>query len=524
MRARMLPLLVVSQFLGLSLIGCGSQEGSPLNNPVPSITALSPSTATAAGAAFTLTVSGTNFISTSVVHWNGSDRSTNFVSSTQLTAPISANDVANAASASVTVFNPAPGGGTSGAKTFTIIPQNNPLPQIAALSPSTATAGGAALTLTVSGTGFISASVVRWNGSDRPTAFQNSTQVTAQIPASDIATVAAASVTVFNPTPGGGTSNQLTFAIDAAPASPRVYVTVTNIPPGSGTISVIDTDSNTVVAPIAVGLFPHAVGFTPDNTRAYVTNFNSSDVSVIATSTSSVVATVGVGRAPYGVAVTPDGTRVYVSNWADGTTSVIDTISNTVVATILVGTGPSCVAFTNDGARTYMINSSLDYGSVSVIDTATSTVLATIVTNSPSCVALSPDGARAYVTSAANDVVSVIDTKTNTVVASVGSDDSPGGLAFTPDGTRVYVANYNTNDVSVIDTSSNTVVARIAVGISPSGVAVTSDGTRVYVTNGGSHNDGSVSVIDTTTNTVLATINVGGFPCCEMGIAIQRNP
>jgi hypothetical protein len=54
------------------------------------------------------------------VRWNGSNRTTTFVSSTQLTATIPASDIAVAGTAQVTVFTPTPGGGTSSAQTFTI--------------------------------------------------------------------------------------------------------------------------------------------------------------------------------------------------------------------------------------------------------------------------------------------------------------------------------------------------------------------------------------------------------------------
>jgi hypothetical protein len=89
-------------------------------NPVPVSTSLNPTSATAGGAAFTLTVNGSNFINGSVVRWNGANRTTTFVSATQLTAAITAADIATAGTAQVTVFNPAPGGGTSNAQTFTI--------------------------------------------------------------------------------------------------------------------------------------------------------------------------------------------------------------------------------------------------------------------------------------------------------------------------------------------------------------------------------------------------------------------
>lgn len=98
--------------------GCGGGGSSgpppPVLNPVPFITSISPSSATAACAtAFTLTVNGNNFISASTVQWNGSSRTTSYVSATQLTAAIAAPDVGVAATSNVTVVNPAPGGGTS---------------------------------------------------------------------------------------------------------------------------------------------------------------------------------------------------------------------------------------------------------------------------------------------------------------------------------------------------------------------------------------------------------------------------
>src|SRR3970282_689284 len=156
--------------------GGGTSNATPftINNPVPTITSLAPSSALAGDPAFTLTVNGTNFVSGSVVRWNGSDRTTTFLSSTQLTAAIPASDLATAGTAQVTVFNPAPGGGTSNATPFTI---NNPVPSITSLSPSSTTAGGADLTLTVNGANFVSGSVVRWNGADRTTTFLNSTRL-----------------------------------------------------------------------------------------------------------------------------------------------------------------------------------------------------------------------------------------------------------------------------------------------------------------------------------------------------------
>src|SRR2546428_6223613 len=105
-------------------------------------------------------------------------------------------------------LNPAPGGGTSNPQTFSIgITNTNPVPTTTGLSPTAAVAGGPGFTLTVTGTNFIGGSVVRWNGADRATTFVSATQLTATIPATDIATGGTAQATVGNPAPGGGTSH-----------------------------------------------------------------------------------------------------------------------------------------------------------------------------------------------------------------------------------------------------------------------------------------------------------------------------
>ena len=92
-------------------------------NPVPTLSAVSPASATAGGGAFKLTLNGTNFISSSTVLWNGTALPTTHVSATQLTAAVAAADIAQSGTIQVTVTNPAPGGGTSVAQTFTINPE-----------------------------------------------------------------------------------------------------------------------------------------------------------------------------------------------------------------------------------------------------------------------------------------------------------------------------------------------------------------------------------------------------------------
>lgn len=221
-RATVAMLVVVG-----GLAGCGgsgkssSSASSPppsSSNPVPTVTSISPTTAVAGSSGLTLTVTGTNFVATSVLNWNGSPRTTTFVSATQITGEIPAADIASVGSASVTVVTPAPGGGTSAESTFTITALN-PVPTLTSVSPPTATPGSGGLTLTATGTNFTATSVLNWNGSPRATTFVSATQLTAQIPSADIATGGTASVTIVTPAPGGGTSAAMTFTITAVNAS-----------------------------------------------------------------------------------------------------------------------------------------------------------------------------------------------------------------------------------------------------------------------------------------------------------------
>ena len=305
-----------------------------------------------------------------------------------------------------------------------------------------------------------------------------------------------------------------------ATAQSHTNAYVTNV---SGTVSVINTTNNTVLATIPVGRFPSGVAITPDGTRIYVTNIFDS-ISVIDAATNSVVATIPSVQFPTGIAITPDGTRAYVVNQfvtsqGNTTVSVINTMTNAIVATIPVGLGPSQIAITPDGTRAYVPNQQAFI--ISVIDTATNTVVTTIPLSGGAGIAITPSGAQAYVTSPGAGTVSVIDTATNTVTAtiSLGTSQNPSGVAITPDGTRAYVTiSFPNNLVSVIDTATNTVISTIPVGVGPTGVAITPDGTRAYVTNDGSD---TVSVIDTATNTVAGTIVVGSSP---FGVTITPAP
>src|SRR5205809_3231674 len=104
-RAR-LPVLVVLTITLAMVVSCGACP------PAPSVASLSPSSTSAGGSQFLLTLDGNDFRRDSVVSWNNSFRVTTFTSSRRLVATITATDIAQPGTVLLFVFNPPEGGTT----------------------------------------------------------------------------------------------------------------------------------------------------------------------------------------------------------------------------------------------------------------------------------------------------------------------------------------------------------------------------------------------------------------------------
>jgi hypothetical protein len=162
----------------------------------------------------------------------------------------------------VTVNNPGANGGVSGSLPFTIT-GNNPVPVLTSISPGTVPAGAAAFTLTVTGRGFAKGSTVMWSPAGSITAnpltttYVSSTQLTAAVPAVNVANSGSAAVSVVTPAPGGGASQVTNFYIGGAtnlPLPNAAYLPHIVSGPQSGngyvskvTVTNLTTASNNVV-------------------------------------------------------------------------------------------------------------------------------------------------------------------------------------------------------------------------------------------------------------------------------------
>jgi DNA-binding beta-propeller fold protein YncE len=536
----------------LCLTGCGGGTASTVTNqpnPTPAVTSVSPNSAIAGGAAFTLTINGTNFIAASIVSFGGTVASTTFISSTQLTAAIPASAIASVGAAIVTVTNPPPGGGTSNTLNFMITGgTTNPIPTIAFLNPSCAPVGGPAFSLLVSGSGFVSSSVVQWNGSALPTTFlgvfNGLAWVQAQVPASDLAvtgTPIVAAVTVANPPPGGGSSNTSNLTITAGGVGPQsiavdptgsfAYVANNGCPdafPGNVstyTISATTGELATILPSVPADFGPHSVTVDPSGKSVYVVNDGAFEVTFGSIFTYALNATTGAltftGNGaectnsttcitPFSLAVHPSGKFAYVANEGGSAPTMISmfmidatTGAFTSIGTVPAGGRAEAVSVDPSGKFVYEANESDPPGSPGdvsayAIDSSTGalTSIGSIPAGAdPTSVAVDPTGKFVYVTNSGSNNVSIytINTTTGalTSVGQISADINPSFVAVDPTGKFAYVANSGSNDISAyaIDAASGslTPIGTIAAESSPTSIAIHPSGKFVYVTNSGSN-------------------------------------
>jgi len=192
--------------------------------PNPTVTSLSPSSVIVGSQGFTLTVNGANYTIGSVVLWGGMPLATNLVSPTQLTASISASQIASIGTTPVSVQAYSnPSAPISNAVNLTVAPV--PPLTLSSVFPSVITTGSSSL-LTAVGLSFAPNAVIEWNGTPLATSQVSSTVLRATVPATDVATSGSASITVQNPSGTAVTSAALPVSIQN-PAPDAVALQIT---------------------------------------------------------------------------------------------------------------------------------------------------------------------------------------------------------------------------------------------------------------------------------------------------------
>ena len=152
----------------------------------------------------------------------------------------------------------------------------------------------------------------------------------------------------------------------------KLYVTADGLL--SGILYVINTDNNSILKKIDIGLEATGLVASPDGNTIYLTNDYLNTVSAI-NATSYAVTDIPVGQAPYNITVSPDGSRVYVSNLTSQSVSIINTATNSVVQTLDMPSVPQGLSVSPSGTEVYVTGYSPN--TLSVINTATNQIIST---------------------------------------------------------------------------------------------------------------------------------------------------
>src|SRR5688572_5100606 len=189
--------------------------------------------------------------------------------------------------------------------------------------------------------------------------------------------------------------------------------------------------------------------------------------------------------------------------------------------------GANAPAASTPAGRLYVTNE--NSGDLTVIDTATRQVVATIpLGKRPRGIKASPDGSTLYIALSGSpmappgtdesklpppdrkaDGIGVFDVKSGKLLRVIQAGSDPEQTAISADGTRLFVANEDAGVASVINVNDGSVIGTVKVGGEPEGVDLRPDGKVVYVT---SEEDGQVAVIDVATAKLITTFKAGPRP------------
>lgn len=244
----------------------------------------------------------------------------------------------------------------------------------------------------------------------------------------------------------------------------------------------------------------------------YVPCVSGDRIVVFDVDTETISTTISVGTLPTWIAFV--GQYGFMTSYGGSSVYVIDSVSNTVVGSPIVVEGNPVFA-ANYGKYVYVLNSTggSGQGSVSVIDSSTRTVVATILSSSfDTPYAIAFINHYGYVANVGTNTVSVIDTDTNQVVKVITLDPTTGaapkGIAIY--GIYAYVANsWSPGAITVINTMTNAVVGTISSLSFSSPSAVAFANQVGFVSNNGSNTATAFSPI---TNTVISTFAIDGSP------------
>jgi CSLREA domain-containing protein len=239
--------------------------------PLPVLNAVLPASKPAGTGDVALTVTGIDFQPQSTVQVNGAALPTTYLNETKLQANLPAAYLAGVADLAVTVNTPAPGGGTSNARTFSVLASGAPaVPAIESINLLGVLAGSAGATIEVKGADFEPAAVVLFNGSARPTTRVSAALIQATLSASDLAFIGPVVITVSNVPVVEAISILGGESVDAPNATSKsntvaIHVVAPNANAQPGITNITPASSNSLIIEPQIEVTINGNGFTPES-------------------------------------------------------------------------------------------------------------------------------------------------------------------------------------------------------------------------------------------------------------------
>ena len=313
--------------------------------------------------------------------------------------------------------------------------------------------------------------------------------------------------------------------VTANPKRNEVYVVNSGGSQTNGSISIINTEKNTVAATIPVHRQPYFVEINPAGDMAYIANSGSNSVSILDLNARREIAVVGTGEGPGLVRIAPDGKSLVVTNRVGNSVSILGQVSGPNdwrVRKVIEGCpGATDAVILPDSTKAFVACSAghqimaialahaADANSPAQFDALEALL---DVGHSPVQLALKPDGGELFVSNFDSDSISEVVTGTDDVSGAYLMGSHPVHGLVSADNALLYVSNFRSQDLSIysIDDGKRLILPLpLHVGDGPDGLAFSARGNLLFVVDARS---GDVAVIRTSTRSLFTLLPTGRQP------------
>lgn len=275
------------------------------------------------------------------------------------------------------------------------------------------------------------------------------------------------------------------------------------------------TEVLTVETTIPLPSAPHALYYNPSENKVYSANVDANSVTVIDGETNRILANVALPKGPRAFGHDPGNSRIYVASYFDNKVSVLDAKTERILATLPSGEAPRDFVYNPLDRKMYVVNE--ESNNVTVINTDRMEVITTVpVGAAPRVLSYNRANNTIYVANSQSSTITVIDGRTNSVIATVNVGRIPKSIALNTQDSKVYVSNFGSNSVTIIDAATNQVRRTITTGKGPSELFYDSVRNLVYCAliadPGPNKSTDSVIVIDGRSDETVKTIQAEDEP------------